>query len=367
MSLKSPLPTGKYAVGTRTYTVYGERSVASRVYYPAPKGVVKGYPKQQYMSQEMVRGLNNSMLMSFNYEKSERNGENVSECYVDAPAVYSEKFPLVVFNHGYGEYRESNSFLCIELASQGYVVICVSHSNQAGRTEFDDGTCVYGDKDLLLKTYKPYFGGARAVLKITKMNKSDRELAEKFDEFQNKYCEYLNSLIDVWVEDTKRSVEYARENLSDMIDLDKGIGVTGHSFGGIVAYALCQTDPEFTCGINIDGIAIGHYDGMILDKPFLQICCETNSKLVTRVYLDHTKTVYKVVFRDMKHLGFSDLKYKVDSRKIVGSLDADLLHENMCRCHLEFFDSYLKKIKDKPDISTNDVITVEIKKADIKG
>lgn len=365
MPVKSPVPTGKYAVGTMTYTVYGERSVASRLYYPTQKGIVKGLQKPRYMSREMAKGLSNSMMMSFNYEKNEKNGVNVSECYVNAPRIEGEKFPLIVFSHGYGEYRESNSFMCIELASQGYVVLCVSHSNQAGCTEFDDGTFVYGDKDLLLKTYKPYFGGARAVLKITKMKGTDRELAAKFDEFQVKYCEYLNGLIDVWIEDTQRAVEYARENMSDMIDFEKGIGATGHSFGGIVAYALCQNDPQFTCGINIDGIAIGNYEGMILRKPFMQISCAINRKLVTRVYLDHTEPVYRVVFRDMKHLGFSDLKYKLDTKKMVGSLDPDKMHENLCMCHLDFFDAYLKKLKKAPEISTNDVIKVEIKKPDI--
>ncbi len=45
-------------------------------------------------------------------------------------------------------------------------------------------------------------------------------------------------------------------------------------------------------------------------------------------------------------------------RLITGKLDADLMHENLCKCFSEFFDAYLKKAKEKPAIQSNDVITV---------
>ena len=42
----------------------------------------------------------------------------------------------------------------------------------------------------------------------------------------------------------------------------------------------------------------------------------------------------------------------------IQMLDADLMHENLCKCFVEFFDTYLKGIKDKPDLQTNDVMTI---------
>ena len=59
-----------------------------------------------------------------------------------------------MFNHGYNSYREGNSFLCIELASQGYVVISVAHSYEALCTEFDDGSFLLADKKNT-KLYEP--------------------------------------------------------------------------------------------------------------------------------------------------------------------------------------------------------------------
>ena len=60
----------------------------------------------------------------------------------------------------------------------------------------------------------------------------------------------------------------------------------------------------------------------------------------------------------MKHVGFSDMKHRIRWGLMAGKLDADAMHENLCRCHLELFDAYLKKVKDIPDIRSNDAITV---------
>ena len=60
----------------------------------------------------------------------------------------------------------------------------------------------------------------------------------------------------------------------------------------------------------------------------------------------------------MAHVGFSDMKHMVKIAALTGRLDADVAHKNICKCHLEFLDTYLKKIKDKPDLESNDAITV---------
>ena len=112
------------------------------------------------------------------------------------------------------------------------------------------------------------------------------------------------------------------------------------------------------CGVNIDGGLFGDYSRDVLEKPFLQLSCKDNENVVTRVYLRHTKPVYKVVFRDMKHMGFSDMKHAMKPGYTMGRLDPDAMHRNLSMCHLEFFDAYLKKSKPEPEIESNDVITV---------
>ena len=137
-----------------------------------------------------------------------------------------------------------------------------------------------------------------------------------------------------------------------------GIGASGHSFGGDTAYALCADEPDFVCGINIDGALFGDYRNTVQTKPFMQISCKANENVVTRVYVKHTKPVTKVVFRDMNHMGFSDMKYMISMKSSVGKLGADEMHENLCKCHLEFFDAWLKKAKPRLELASNDVVTV---------
>ena len=368
MRNSAPQPTGEYAVGTLTYTVMDDReeilrpstmrSVACRVYYPALKGQTDGCKKAAYVSRNMAGAIRKSFMIPLNWDKMEAAGENISECYEKAPRIEGKKFPLIMFHHGYNSYREGNSFLCIELASHGYVVISVAHSLEGLCTEFDSGGCVFYEKSLTWKTYQPFLGGAFAVLKLARAKGTNEELAGKFDAFQRKYCRFHMGRVEEWVKDTKAALTYAKENLGDLIDFNQGIGVTGHSFGGDTAYALCLREPDFVCGVNIDGALFGDYRDAVLEKPFMQISCRSNENIVARVYLRHTKTVWKVLFRDMQHVGFSDMKHRIKIGAMVGKLDADGMHENLCKCHLELFDTYLKKAKDHPDIRSNDTITV---------
>lgn len=369
MSDTAPKPTGKYAVGTFTYTVYNDRaevleghqgekrSIAARVYYPISKESVPA-EKEKYMSREVAAALQRAYMVPIPYDKIEKNGENVSECYRDIPRIPGEKFPLILYNHGYQSYREGNSYLCIELASHGYVVISVTHSYEALLCEFDDGTSIPFDKKLSKKMYDPMLPGLITALRLTKKKGSHEELRDAFDQFQNKYCKFLTGRVTEWEKDSVAALNFAKEHF-DFIDFELGVGATGHSMGGATAYSLCHNVSDVVCGVNIDGGLFGEYGEKKLAKPFLQINCPANVNVVTRAYANHAAPVYKVVFRDMKHIGFTDMKFKIPMKSMAGKLPAELMHENLCRCHLEFFDTYLKKLKQEPEIRSNDVITVE--------
>ena len=372
---KRPKPTGEYAVGTFTYTVKDAReevmdktkmrSVASRVYYPIDKDSVKDLKPSIGLSENMAKGISKAFKIPINYEKMKEKGEIYSECFEDAPRIKDKRFPLIMFHHGMASYREGNSFLCIELASHGYVVISVSHSMEAACTEFDDGSVEWFDKSILKKQYQPFLKGAVNILKLSRFKGSDSEMAKRFDEFQRVYSRFLMGRLDEWVLDNDAALDYAKENLNDLIDFDRGIGVCGHSMGGNTAYRLCCDKEDYVCGINIDGALFGDYTNCVLNKPFLQVSCKSNEKVVARVYIRHTKPVFKALFKDMQHIGFSDMKHMMNPGLTAGKLDPDLMHENLCRCHLEMFDTYLKGIKNEPELISNDVITVTKYEADM--
>jgi len=374
--VNKPAPSGEYAVGTFTHTIHTnrdevlnpgtKRSVPVRVYYPVLKASVEGMSKIKYMSRDIANALKKSMHAPINYDKSEAAGDNFSDCYENAPKIDGMRFPLIMFNHGLASYREANSFLCLDIASHGYVVISVGHPYDASLTELDDGTKLELHKDTMKRQYEPFLPGAISVLKLTKSKGSNRELAERFDVIQNKYCKYVQSRVDEWEKDTLSAVDYAKESLSDIIDFSNGIGATGHSLGGATAYMLCLDHEEFACGLNLDGALFGNNKGKILRKPFAQISCKANLNVETRPYIDHTKPVYSVLFQKMQHIAFSDMKHMIPIKAIVGGLDADLAHEYVCKIHLELFDSYLKKTKDHPELKSCDMVTIKEYQPDVK-
>ena len=368
-----PKPTGEYAVGTFTFTVKDVReealapgtmrSVPCRVYYPARKESVEGLPKMAALSENMLRGYKRSFKVAPDFKKHPE--ARFSECYVGAEPVPGKRFPLILFNHAYLSYREGNSFLCIELASHGYAVISVAHPLEGMCTEFDDGTALFPAKGIAGKMYRPMLGGILAMYKLMKAGGTEEEQARGFDENQRKYCRYMMDRLPEWVKDNEAALAYAKENLGELIDFSGGVGVSGHSMGGDAAYALSARNPDVACGINMDGGLFGDYSRDVLTKPFLQLSCKDNENVVTRVYLRHTAPVWKVLFRDMKHIGFSDAKYLIHYGSMTGRLDPDLFHENLCKCHLEFFDAFLKGMKAAPALESNDVMTVRVYEPDM--
>lgn len=366
--INRPSPSGEYAVGTFTFTIYNDRdevlfpgtkrSIPARVYYPVNKESVEGLSKARYMSRAIADGLKKVMHAPIDYDKMEASGENVSECYENAPRIEGKKFPPVLFSHGLASYVEANSFLLIDIASHGYVVVSIGHPHDGSNTVLNDGTEVPFYKLIMKKQYDPFLPGTMKLLKLIKTKGTEREIADKFDAFQKQYCNMIRSRLAEWKKDTLSVAKYAKENLSDLIDFDNGIAVAGHSLGGATAYELCLDNDEFVCGANIDGAPFGDNAGKVLKKPFLQLCCKANASIETRYFVDHTKPVYKAVFDKMQHAFFSDMKHMMKPSFISGKLDPDVMHGNCCKLHLEFFDTYLKKTKDHPAFESNEAVTV---------
>ena len=55
------------------------------------------------------------------------------------------------------------------------------------------------------------------------------------------------------------------------------------------------------------------------------------------------------------------MKWKLISIKMMtGSLDPDVLHETLCRCHLEFFDAFLAHRKPAPQLQSSAAAAVTV-------
>ena len=264
--------------------------------------------------------------------------------YEDLP-IAAGPFPLILYSHGYGGCAEQNSDLCQYLAEAGYIVASISHTYEASVTTFQDGTKALFDNEAN-KGSEPLI--PTLISMFRKM--TPEKALEMFNDQQRKYSQRMVGRLDVWLEDDRVAIKRIHELAEDetsflyqKIDFSHGIGATGHSFGGAAAYAHCLRDEEITCGINMDGGLYGEFGEAVNHKPFLQMVNPWNVNFVTRCYLYHDRPVHFMLFRDMRHLGFTDVKMLTKNNFMLGKANPEKALNTINRAHAAFFNRYLKR------------------------
>ncbi len=362
MKVEYPGFTGRYKVGVTEFIVDtgreetlklhegGVRKLSCRMYYPSTAEGIEGKERSEYMSRQLCKAY------KIDYDKKMAEGENRIDCYKDAVPVPDEKFPLIIFSHGYGSFRDSNTYMCGEICSQGYVIVVIGHPYETMALNYADGTCVDIDKKAM-ETAKPIIPALISSIKLISAKGTDEEIDDKFKDFEHKYYSGLGKRVDAWCSDTDSVCDYVKAEYSDRIDTDAGVGLTGHSMGGAVTHKILRTSDKYACGINIDGGLFGEYEGMDIRKPFMNINCNMNKTTTTGAYLDPKAPVYSAIFKDMRHLGFTDLIFFFPVKSQVGKLPAKSLHDNLTKLHIAFFDKYIKGMDIDLDKCHNEDVT----------
>ena len=357
----------KYEVGTKVISftddsrneVLGEgnekRRITVRLYYPVTTDSARGAKKAPYVSENKWECLRKT----YHVPKS-ADVANEVDVYENVPMM-EEKFPLVLYNHGYNGYIEANTFLCMEIVSRGYIVASIGHSYEGLCTEYEDGSFAAYDQKINKMMYqKGAIPAILAQLRLRKKKGSIEEIYHDFLRFQKEHTPYIVDRLKEWSADTLCALRIVKERFADYLDLTNGVAATGHSMGGAVAYYLCQTSGEISCGLNIDGGLFGDYREMTLTKPFFQISCEENWNVESAVLLHNTAPVYYAMFHHMKHIGFTDAKFFIPVKMIVGKMDAMKMHDYLTRCHIFFLDKYLKGLAVKNIESDDKEIVIGI-------
>lgn len=341
--------SGEYAVGTKCFSIVDkdrkkvigdgteDRKIAVRMYYPAHKDSAAGKKYGALFSDAKKEAVTKAFHI-----KNINEDLNYAEFYDDIPIADDKKFPLIMFSMGYDSYVESNSFLLCALASHGYIIASVGHAYEAVENDYEDGSTDLFDKRITKAMYTSTAGALFAQIRLLKKKADNKTAAELFDAFQNKYTPFLKERVTEWKKDIEKALETVKERYSENIDLTRGIGASGHSLGGCLAYYLCRYNDEFACGINIDGALFGEYPDKTMEKPFCQISCRENINCETRPFLGTNADTYHVVFDDMKHIGYTDAKFFIPVKFISGKLAPDELFRHLVYCHITFFDKYLK-------------------------
>lgn len=215
-----PKPTGQYAVATASFTYTDENRVETFTNTGAKRNVnVKFWFPQ------------------------------------DAVGTY----PLVVFSHGTGGLKSSNTSTFMDLASNGYVVCSIDHPYHSLFTVGADGKFVRIDG--------AYWQEYMSVVKHTVDAAMRYQLTQKWLALRAADMNFVIDTILVQVKNGDAAAVYR------LIDPTK-IGVFGHSLGGGESGQVARMRNDISAVINLDGDLHGEYvafvDGneVLNDQPF---------------------------------------------------------------------------------------------------
>ena len=229
-------PTGPFAVGTTTYewvdmartdehpqTPTGHRRLVVEVRYPA---AASDAPREPYMDAQRAEAFAQSIkmpgLVMSHLSLVRTNARR------DIPIAAGEaRFPVILFSHGYPLPAATGTFAVEELASQGYVVVSISHTYDTSKVVFRDGT----SGPLVMN------GDVGRIDKVEKL---------------------LGPRISVWVADARfvvneiMKLDSADPRVKGRLDRDR-VRCFGHSFAAPTAFATIAADPRIEAGIAMDG------------------------------------------------------------------------------------------------------------------
>lgn len=275
----------------------------------------------------------------------------------DVPMSSKEnKYPILIFSHGFGEHYSQNTILMEELASHGYILFSISHHYECKFSSFPDGRLIYLDMNsqrfqkIMQEQQNP-----KAMELLQKMYNAsnDEERMQVLLETSNALPTILTESPKYWAEDISffmdqlESMNNENKILKDKLNLDR-IGVFGMSLGGIASTEICTIDKRVKACVSIDGGLYGSALAKEIQTPLMFL----NSKRFLgygKIFTRKSKMdCYSLSVKDSDHYNFSDYSvYPVPAiRFLLGSIDGNKTIEIMNVIVLAFFDKYLKENKD---------------------
>lgn len=308
-------PTGPFAVGTlertladptRTnrYRVKTNSSFVVTFWYPARPSAGKDFAP--YMDRLLAE--RKAYWGAF----TNRVPALVSHSWRDVPFTESaEPFPVVIYSHGLGDQqghavRTENTEKVQELASHGYVVLAIDHTDAYG---------VVLPPDHLIA------GGNAWSFDFLK----DRLVDVKF---LLGYLEQINASDEVF---------------KGRLDLNR-IGMMGWSFGGGTTAEACRTEEKIKAAVLLDAFLDAGWAVLKngLAKPVISMNSGALISENTTLFNKSTSEAYLLSIRGADHDGFTDTYWIT-----APSAAARARSRAMNACMVSFFNKYLKGADDQ--------------------
>ena len=247
---KLPAPTGRYPVGTRTLYLTdpnrvemhegarpGNREVVAQLWYPA---ATAKWQKAVYRrwKETSRRSTYHAVLKTHSLQ--------------DAPMA-AGRFPVIVHNPAWWSFRNRSTCLTQDLASNGFVVVALSHPYNSSMVELADGSVANPDYSFDLG-----FSLARYIPMQERFAMADWEVA-----IQTADCRFV-------LDELEKLDRTPGHPLESRLRMDR-VGAYGHSFGGAVSVELAREDSRVRAALELDGVLHGAAFSHGLDKPVLLI------------------------------------------------------------------------------------------------
>ncbi len=295
-----PHPNGPYAVGTLSFAATDaardeiftaapddKRRVMVQVWYPAE--AQPGARPAAWLSRADAMGPAIAAWVKLPAFAFSHAGLIAGNAVVDAPWDTSQaRWPVLIYSHGWGGFRQINANQSESLASHGYVVVAIDHPYGALAATFDDGTVIPNDRSLLPKRGTPEFLPASQRL-------------------EDVYSHDVTFVLD---ELERMNRDDAR--LSTRLDLSH-VGFFGHSTGGGAVVIACARDPRCKALVGQDTWIEPVPDPLVaagLDCPALYLRSEewtgdANDARLGRFFDASSGPRWRTSIRGAKHYDFT--------------------------------------------------------------
>jgi len=338
-----PKPTGIYKVGQSTH-FYSKnenrtRPIAFQIWYPTKVDSEDNLP---FQSKEVALAITNFLgWPSFNNSFTRLMNSNAVK---NVPIAPNKKFPVVIYNHGYGGATPVYQTVFEELASHGYVVVSVGHQDESAFLIREDGSVIENSpqNEFYTKREPELNNRTIGIEQSTILNSDDLNDLNKSYKKLVQLSPLHTESVNLWALDTKNVIiELKKINKHNLLlkggfDFNN-MGIFGHSVGGAVAGDFSSKE-TFKAGINIDGFQFGNLINSKLKIPFLFISSNEEDNRYLRVLPfanASEKTTYQAIIKGFSHGSFSDLQLFTPNGNDGIQLQRELI--------LGFFNKYLKK------------------------
>lgn len=340
-----PAPGGPYRVGTATYDLTDptrdelytadpadKRELMVQIWYPASPA--PGAQTSPWMQQAGNVGPAMASFLGLPSFALDHMVLVQTHSYPNAPIASDiDRYPVVVYSHGWNSFRAVNTNQMEALASHGYVAVAIDHSYGAMMTVFDDGRVAPNNPAALPEDAPPAaYQHAGEVLEQTFAG----DIRFVLDQLER---------LDAGAIDNR---------FAGRLDMGR-VGLFGHSTGGGAITLVCSRDPRCKAGLGMDAWLEPVPETIIpgpLKQPFMFMRSELwgsakNQARLDQLYRQMAGPGYRLTILGTNHFDFTLLPLLsplTPALGLKGPLASDRTLQIITDYLVAFFDKHLKHI-----------------------